>query len=67
MICYMQLTEEEEMKQTLKNTDENICVSQKMRREYASPRTGIWKSIKSKMNRRHRKEGKQECQLIDEE
>ena len=55
------------MKQTLKNSDENICVSKKMRREYAKPRTGVWKYIKSKMNRRHRKQGKQKCREIDEE
>ena len=55
------------MKQTLITTDEFICVSRKARKEYAKPRTGIWKRIKSKMNRRYRKQGKLECQAIDEE
>ncbi len=55
------------MKQILKGSDEHICVSKKARKEYATRRTGIWKCIKSKMNRRHRKQGKQECRVIDEE
>ncbi len=55
------------MKQILKGGDEFDCTSKARKRGYLKPRAGTWKAIKRKMNRRYRKEGKQECQSIDEE
>tara|TARA_B110000908_G_scaffold101879_1_gene120085 strand:+ start:496 stop:723 length:228 start_codon:yes stop_codon:yes gene_type:complete len=49
------------MKQVLKGGDEFDCVSNKYRSKFINNvRTGVWKSIKRKMNKRFRKEGKAE-------
>lgn len=49
------------MRQVLKGGDEFDCVSKKYRsRLIANVRTGVWKSVKRKMNKRFRKEGKRE-------
>jgi hypothetical protein len=50
------------MKQVLKGGDEFDCVSSVYRSKLISnTRTGVWKAIKRKMNKRFRKEGKAEA------
>lgn len=48
------------MKQKLKGGDEYDCATGW--RKYLSSRAGKWKSIKRKMNKRFRKEAKQEIE-----
>ena len=49
------------MKQVLKGGDEVDCVSSVYRSKLVkNTRTGVWKLIKRKMNKRFRKEGKTE-------
>jgi hypothetical protein len=48
------------MKQVTKGGDEWDCKSSARKKGYITARPGFWKSIKRRMNKRHRKEGKQQ-------
>ena len=50
------------MKQVLKGASEYDCASKVARSVTNAPKHG-WKIIKRKMNKRHRKEGKQQCSM----
>lgn len=51
------------MKVKLKGGDEYDLVSRWRKRGYFNRRTGVWKKIKKRINKRVRKEGKNEIRL----